>query len=613
MGIIMLILTLCRIFFLIFNSGHFPVVYFTDFLVGMWFDLVTISIAFLPLVAIEMLPNKWRGNKWFQYFLEASFHLILLALMFINMVDIEYFRHTASRSNYALIKMLGYGNDLSQQLPSFIGDYWYLFVIGFFLQLLGFWLYRRSKRIPDDSKETSWLKQIIIFPITVAILVLVGRGGLGMKPIAPANAAAYTIDQNVQLVLNSAFTMIKSWGGQLLEEKEYFPEDELEELYTIRREYKDPAILDQPNIVLLTLESFSVEYISSINGESESYTPFLDSLIGESLVFTNCYANGKKSMDAVPALVSSIPKLMEMEYLTSNYSINQVQSLPKILHDKGYESGFFHGATNGSMNFEVFSAVAGFDDYYGRTEYDNDEDFDGTWGIFDEEFLVWSCDQFDQMKKPFFSTIFTLSSHPPYTIPARYGDRFNKGPEEMHNSVRYADHALRQFFNCAKTKSWYDNTLFIIVADHTPASATPVYYKDMGNMHIPLVFYHPTNDFFKGRSDKVVGQTTVMPSILHLMGHHEPFAAFGKSAFDNEPGYSSAQIGNKYLYFGTVGDEHYMLLLENEEVVGIFNLKDLMQTKNLKKEKGLQILEKKLKAMIQTYNHALITNQMTLE
>ena len=318
-------------------------------------------------------------------------------------------------------------------------------------------------------------------------------------------------------------------------------------------------------------------------------------------------------MDAIPALISSIPKLMEMEYLTSTYSANKVESIPKILHKKGYESGFFHGATNGSMNFQVFADVAGFDGYYGRSEYANEKDYDGTWGIFDEEFMCWSIDRFNDMKKPFFSTIFTLSSHPPYTIPKRYGDRFSKGPTEMHNSIRYVDHAISEFFKKARKQDWYDNTLFIIVADHTPASGTPVYFKDMGNMHIPLVFYHPTNPYFKGRSEKVVSQTDVLPSIMQLTGHHEPFFAFGKSVFDSLDGYSCSQIGNKFLYFGTVNEKNYMLLLENDEIAGIYALDDLLQSKNLKDDHELYILEDRLKAMIQTYNHALITNRMTLE
>lgn len=613
-GTLALIYTLCRVLFLILNNDHFPIVYFTDFLAGFWFDLVTAAIVCLPLVAIEMFPNKWRGTKPYQLILAIAFNIILFLTVLINLIDIEYFKHTSSRSTASLFKMLGFGDDLMQQLPSFMSDYWYLLLFLILFQLLGIWLYRRITRIKEDSAQRSWVHQIILFPLTAALFVIVGRGGLGLKPIAAPKAASYTIDQNIQLVLNSAFTVIKTWGNVELKEKDYFDADDLVKRYNPVRQYTSTPVLDQPNIVILLLESFSVEYIAAINGEAVSYTPFLDSLIDSSMVFTNCYANGKKSMDAMPSVISSIPKLMEIEYLTSSYAANQIESLPKILAKKDYESAFFHGATNGSMNFDVFADVTGFDSYYGRSEYNNDSDFDGTWGIFDEPFLDWTVDKMSEFKAPFFSTIFTISSHPPYTIPDQYKDRFNRGPSEMHDAVRYSDYALSTFFEKAKNTSWYDNTLFVIVADHTPASGTPIYFKDMGNMHIPLVFFHPTNPFFKGRSDKIVSQIDIMPTILDLMGHHEPFFAFGQSIFNDLSGFSASYIGDKFIFFASFENENYMLLYQDEQVLGIFNLKDVMQTKNMMDNLNLSnSMVDALKAMIQTYNYALIRNEMKVK
>ena len=609
-----MIFTLCRLLFLIWNNDHFPNVYFTDFLAGFWFDLVTVAIAFLPLIAIELFPNKWRGKRFYQMILLIAFQLTAFLTILINLIDVEYFRHSASRSTASLIKMLGFGNDFQQQLPSVFTDYWPLLIALIALMVLSFWLYKRINRIPDDSQSQPWWKQILIFPLIAFLFVVIGRGGFGLKPIAPPKAAAFTIDQNMQLVLNSAFTVIKSWGNEELKEKDYFSEEELVDIYDPVRQYTDPPILNQPNVVVLLLESFSVEYIGGINGDSVSYTPFLDELISESFVFTNCYANGKKSMDAMPSVISSIPKLMEVEYLTSNYAANKIESIPKLLEKRGYETAFFHGATNGSMNFDVFADVSGFDHYFGRTEYNNDEDYDGTWGIFDEPFYRWSADKMNGFQKPFFSTIFSISSHPPYTIPDPYKDQFNGGPTEMHNAVQYADYALSQFFERVKKYDWYENTLFVLVADHTPASGTPIYFKDMGNMHIPLVFFHPQNDFFKGQSDKVVSQIDIMPTIMHLTGYNDPFFAFGKSVFDESPGFSASYIGDKFLYFGTVNDKHYMLVYQEEKCLGIYQLDDLLQSKNLKNEEDIRMeLEKELKALIQTYNHALITNEMRVE
>ncbi|MBK9191885.1 MAG: sulfatase-like hydrolase/transferase [Crocinitomicaceae bacterium] len=614
MGIFMLIFTLLRLLFLLFNQQSFPVVYFSDFIAGMWFDLMTTAIVFLPLGALEMFPNKWRDIKFFRLFFAACFYITFFLCVLINLIDIEYFKFTASRSTTALFTMLGFGDDLMNQLPSFIMDYWYLLIFLILFQTGGWYLFKKIDKIADDSANTSWLKQIIIFPVIAGLLVLVGRGGIGLRPVAAPKAAAYTIEQNIPLVLNSAFTVIKTWGSLTLEEKNYFTETELKTKFNPVKLYQRQDPISNTNVVVLILESFSVEYIGSINGTDTTYTPFLDSLIDSSLVYTNCYANGKKSIDAMPSIISSIPKMMEIEYLTSQYASNKIESAPKLLKEMNYSSSFFHGATNGTMSFDVFCDMAGFENYFGRSEYNNEDHFDGTWGIYDEEFLNWSVQKMDEMKQPFFSPIFTISSHPPYSIPERYQNKFNQGPEEVHNSVRYSDYALSVFFENVKKMPWYENTLFVIVADHTPASGSDIYFKDMGNMHIPLVFYHPVNKMFRGRNDKIVSQADIMPTLMDLLGYQKPFFAFGQSVFENKPGYSSSYVGNKYLYFYETATEKYMLTFQDDVVQGIYNVKDQLQSVNLLKDEKLKTeILNSLKAIIQTYNHALISNEMTVE
>lgn len=615
MILLALIYTLCRLLFLLFNLNSFPVVYFTDFLAGFWFDLVTVAIVFLPFGAVVAFPNKWRSKKWFKISANVLFQIITFLTILPNLIDIIYFQFAGSRSTSGLITMLGFGNDLKQQLPSFFTDYWYLFLLLLVTLLFSIWGYQFiDKKIKDDSENVSWIKQLIYLPIVMGLLVLIGRGGLGLRPIAPAKAASYTIEQNIPLILNSTFTIIKTWGTVSLEEKEYFKEDELKKIFSPIRQYSGAELAPNTNVVILVLESFSVEYIASINGTKNVYTPFLDSLINQSLVFTNCYANGKKSIDAMPSIASSLPKLMELEYLTSQYASNRIESIPKKLHELNYNSSFFHGATNGTMSFDVFCDVAGYQNYIGRNEYNNENEFDGTWGIFDEPFLKFTAEELNKFQQPFFTTVFTISSHPPYAIPEQHQSKFNQGPEKVHDAVRYADYALQQFFETAKKMPWYNNTLFVIVADHTPASGTDIYYKDMGNMHIPLVFYHPTNNLFKGKNDKVVSQADIFPTLMDLIGYEKPFYSFGKSVFDSLPGYSASFIGNKYLYFADYLNEHYMLTYQDENPVGLYNLNDQLQTTNLiEKDSLVNNFVRNLKALIQTYNHALISNQMVIE
>jgi len=604
----MLVFSLCRIVFYVFNSSNFPNVGIIDFFVGILFDVVATSIIFIPVVFFDLFPNKWRDTLFFKRFTALLFFILLVVSIVLNLADVAYFEFTTSRLTQSTFTMLGFGNDLQQQLPSFITNYWFLFTIALVLLILSYFLYKRVNKIKDDSTEISWLKQSLLFIVGVGLIIVMGRG-TGLRPIEPINVTAFVKDESVNLVLNSAFTVVKSWGKSSLEQKKYFTDEKLLELVNpFNNVIREKPIIEKPNIVILLLESFSVEYIASINGSNQVNTPFLDSLIGESMVFTNCYANGKKSLDAVPSVISSIPKLMEQEFITSNYATNTIESLPKALGEMGYESAFFHGATNGSMNFDQFANKAGFTNYFGRTEYNNEDDFDGTWGIYDDKFFTWSADQMTKMKEPFFSTIFSLSSHPPYAIPFEFKHKFVGGKSKMHNSVKYTDYALQQFFNYAKTQTWYDNTLFIITADHTPAGAKE-YYKEIGAMHIPLVFFYPNDSIFKGIRTNVVGQIDIMPTVLDLVGNTETHFCFGNSIFNTKDRFSVTYYNNKYIIYG-IG---HVLLFQNEKTIGVYALEDRLLKNNLMdKETEIKIrLENKLKAYIQTYNQSLNSNKMT--
>ncbi|MFK8038881.1 MAG: LTA synthase family protein [Crocinitomicaceae bacterium] len=523
------------------------------------------------------------------------------------MADIEYFKFTSTRSTFSTFKMLSYGSDFTNQLPSFVKDYWYLLIILITLCFGINWLY--NKWIKDIKEETPIFKQFTFLIIISIVIISIGRGW-SLRPISPLNASQYTADQNTPLVLNSAFTIIKSAGKQSLDEKTFFKDSiSIKNWFNPIKIYNSNAKLNQPNIVILMLESFSVEYIGAINHELSTQTPFLDSLIQQSLVFEHCYANGKKSIDAVPSVVSSLPKLMPGEFITSSYATNQLESLPEHLEKIGYTSTFYHGATNGSMNFTGFTSKVKFSNYMGRTEYGDDKDYDGTWGIFDHLFLPWAVKDMSQLQTPFFSTIFSLSSHPPYAIPDDLRKRFSGGLTDMQNSVMYSDFALQTFFNEAKQTDWYSNTLFVITADHTPSTRNPLYYNDMGVMHIPLVLFHPNNEQLKGVSKKIVGQIDIMPTVLDLIGYQDPFYSFGESVFSDHDGFTVVQLGNKYLVYGL---GHFMVF-KNGRATKMYEIDDKSLENNLLMDKPelVKVLKNKLLAYIQTYHNGMINNTLS--
>src|SRR5690606_15915248 len=151
-------------------------------------------------------------------------------------------------------------------------------------------------------------------------------------------------------------------------------------------------------------------------------------------VFSRGYANGRKSIDALPSSVAGIPS-SETPFVLSHYSGNNINSLASVLKNHHYYSAFIHVAPNGSLGFSAFVLQSGFDSYIGMTEYGNKKDFDGHWGIWDEPFLQFMANGINDLKQPFLASAFTLSSHHPFKIPSEYEGVFPKGDIPIHQCV----------------------------------------------------------------------------------------------------------------------------------------------------------------------------------
>ena len=218
---------------------------------------------------------------------------------------------------------------------------------------------------------------------------------------------------------------MKSFGKISLKKVSYFENERMLSLLNT----KQPTTYSntdktKPNVVIILLESFSKEYTQLKNPEA---TPYLNELAKKSVFFDKAYANGRRSIEGVASVLSGIPALMEEPFVNSEFSANQIIGLGTLLGSNGYHTSFFHGAKNGSMHFDQFSKSVGIENYFGKSEYPNALDDDGTWGIFDEPFLRWTCAKYSDFPKPFFSTIFTLSSHQPFKIPDQFENDFSDG------------------------------------------------------------------------------------------------------------------------------------------------------------------------------------------
>jgi phosphoglycerol transferase MdoB-like AlkP superfamily enzyme len=444
----------------------------------------------------------------------------------------------------------------------------------------------------------------------LAIVIVIGRGGIGLRPIGIIEAARFTKPSNTALVLNTAFTMLKSYGAETLQPVEFFSEEEANKLFSPIKTSKPANLLsDKPNVVIIILESFGNEWLAFNNPDlKKTYTPFLDSLASESMFFENGYANGKKSIEAVPAIISSIPSLMNNPYISSSYGNNGIKSLANILKEQGYSSGFYHAATNGSMRFDGFAAQAGYENYYGRFEYNNDDHFDKTWGILDEYFNPWAAKQMSQLKAPFFGTLFTISSHHPYFIPADRKKDVIHGPEPICASISYGDYSLRKFFEEARKQTWYKNTLFVLCADHTP-STTSAYFSQRDQLYrIPILFYEPNGKLPKGKRSEIFQQLDILPTVLDLLNLEQKYYAFGNSIFQKGEREALTYLEGIYYYF----NKPFMISFSGNNPLNIYSLADKREMSKDEKDNIIPEFNLKvdrLKAIIQRYNHDLINNQ----
>lgn len=601
--VVLVFYSFCRLLFFIINKDFFDFPSYKTWLGGMRFDLSALGYLNLIFGLAHVIPGKFQDSKTYQRLLKILFFGVNTLLLGTNFVDFEYYKFIGRRSSFSMITAEGMEQEIPGLLLSYVTDYWYIPLL--FLCFAGiFWMVLPTNKFNKPNLFTKFNAALSV--LCLLLLFVAGRGGIQSKPLRIVDASEYAAIGQSALVLNTPFTILKTIGKkETLENYAFFSANKLNKLYSPIQNYATEGTAQKKNVVILILESFGRENIQ------RGQTPFLDSLITESYYFENGFANGKVSVDAVPSIISSIPSLMNKSFISSSYALNKVKAFPEIMKENGYHSSFFHGAFNGSQNFEQYCNNIQFDKYYGMDQYKGPKAFDGFWGIFDEEFMQYFRQELNTFKQPFFTTLFTISSHPPFTMPERHKGKFNKGTTEIHETIAYSDYALAKFFEKAKKEKWYNNTLFVLSADHTSACGQEAIYKNnLGKFRIPILFFDPSNPNLKGVSDKNFQQIDIMPSILDYLDLDSQIVAFGKS-YKSKDNYVVNYIDNQYNYI----QDNYYLVFDGKKTIGLFDWKKdpLLKDNLMKAQPELKNkMEVFIKAYIQSFNERVIKNQLTL-
>ena len=625
----------CRIVFLLTNyssfSDNLTAAHLMEVLRGGFlFDSSAIMYTNVLWIVMVLFPLHLKETPTYRKVCKWLFVVVNSLAVVMNLCDCVYFQYTSRRTTSTVFSEFSHEGNLAGIFGTELIRHWYLLLIGVVL-IYALWRLYLSHNLKRHT--ICWWRYSLATLVSILLMVpcILGgmRGGLAhsVRPITVSNANQYVNHPTeAAIVLNTPFSLIRTIGKNVFEEPKYFTDEkQMLSCYSPIHQPAPGTVMNKKNVVVLIVESFGREYIGSLNrdldgGKYRGYTPFVDSLLTHSLTFEYTFANGRKSIDAMPSTLSSIPMMVEPFFLTPA-SMNDLTGLAGMLHDKGYYSAFFHGAQNGSMGFEAFARATGYDKYFGRTEYNadpkggGDADFDGMWAVWDEPYLQHVVRMVNGFKQPFVASVFTASSHHPFKVPEQYAATFkDEGGQPIHKCVRYTDMALRKFFEAASKQPWYKNTVFVLVADHTNQNTHPYYKTDQGLYSIPIIFYTPDGSLETGVKQGVIAQQIdVLPTLMGILGYDKPYIAFGCDVLRTPAAQTWAFNYNNGVYQYFKGD--FLLQFDGQKTKALYRFKtDSLLKQNLAgKLPNQSQLENELKSLIQQYMHRMTTNTLIMK
>ncbi len=536
--------TLARVVFLI---DHFDLfrdqgvgALFAAFLRGARFDLSAIAYSNVPFILLSLAPGTWLARRGYQRLLLTLFVVVNGAMAIIMFGDIAYFPFTGTR---VTLDVFAFSGEAATQSPQLLKNYAGLasLTIGMIIAL-GVFFPRMPQAVTARARWTTPL-------LALGVIVLTGigaRGGLQKKPLKPIHAFAQGDHELGVLALNSAFTLIHSPTDRQLTPVTYFADDRDAEAL-LRAPFGFSAVAaarglpQRQNVVLIVLESVGSEFWGARDRDVR-LTPFLDSLAEQGVFYRNGFSNGRRSMDALPSILLGVPLLMGRSVAVSAYQGNEWHGLGDLLGRNGYRTAFFHGAVKGTMFFDAIAGMAGIESFLPLEAFPDSvraRDFDGHWGLYDEPAMQWAAEEMGRFQEPFFAVVFTISTHHPYQLPPAFEGAYPERSGDLHASVRYLDHAVRQFFERVKDEPWYSNTLFILTGDHTAPDRAVRFDTDLGRFMVPTLLFHPkgTGALPPLDATRITQHVDLFPTILDYTGSDPGrIPLFGRSLFADTPG-----------------------------------------------------------------------------
>ncbi|MDR0765441.1 MAG: LTA synthase family protein [Odoribacteraceae bacterium] len=535
--------------------------YWWLFPVGLRFDVIVMSyLAALPAAITCLLPSRWltAGER----FLRGYYTVALLLVTFLELVTPSFIHQFDTRPNRLFLEYLAYPREV---LPTLLKGYPVaLLLVGVTLAAALLLAVRRGKRFFRATTAPA-ITRLLVFPFLAVALVAGARGSLTSKRPVNASNAIFSNDQLTNtLALNSPYTLLhaiyslkhkaspsRAYGSMDKEEayrrvKTYMhlPPDSFTDpsIPFLHRQPSSPAARPR-NIVILLQESLGAGFVGCLGGLP--LTPRLDALAREGWLFTNLYCTGTRSVRGIEAIVAGFPPSPSASVVKLDGVRSGFATIASVLQRHGYRTSFIYGGMSNFDNMGAFFAGNGFDDIIDERRFDPDASaFKGTWGYSDEDLAREANDYFKRLgDAPFFSLLFSTSNHEPFEFPDGRVELFEQPRNTVHNAIKYADYSIGRFFDLARREAYFENTVFLVVADHD----TRVYGKNLfplDKFRIPALMIGPGVPV-NARHEKLASQLDLPVTLLGLSGIETEHPMPGRDLsrlHDTVPGRSLSQF-----------------------------------------------------------------------
>lgn len=540
------------------------------FCAGFIYDIVfniyfSIFFAFLLLA----VPNRFYTGKGFRYLTYFFFFVFICGLYFVLIAEWLFFEEFGTRFNFIAVDYLIYSREVVQNILE-------SYPVGLLLAAIATaslsTFYGIKKHLSEALLITESVSRRMTITAGIVFLALVSYAGMGqsLREVSKNNYVK-------ELASSGPYQFVAAFRNNKLDYSLYRQgsdndlsgllknqvgkDPELGELYDISRDITPGREEKRLNVILVSVESLSAKYFERF-GNSKKITPFMDQLFKEGLLFTDFYATGTRTDRGLEAITLSVPPTPGRSIVKRPDNADYY-SLGKVFQDKGYDVSFLYGGIGFFDNMNAFFSGNGYD-IVDQTDFKEDEAiFKNVWGVCDEDLYrkaIQTANRSFEGKKPFFFHIMTTSNHRPYTYPG--GKIDIPSGKSRSGAVKYTDYALRQLITEAKTQPWFDDTVFVLVADHCANSAGKVGLP-IEKYHIPFLVYAPKY-IAPGEIDKIASQIDIAPTLLSLLGFRYESRFFGRNILSDRF-IERALIGN-YQKLGLYRDNELVILSPGQKV-----------------------------------------------